>query len=336
MKRTLLALVAALAFAAAAGAAEGALDWQTKLDEKLSKVVSVNFQDITLNKALEFFRRTADVNIILDSKAADLSEKRLTLVLTRVRAESGLAWTARLMGLDYIIRDEAIFLAKPDDVPVDWRGEMQERYRKMVGGGQEAWLADIEARLSKTVKVAFRGDPLPQVVAFLAIESGINIVLDYHLAEVDKPIRLEGEMTVKSALGWMVKLADVRFVVRDEVVYIASQEALAALRLETGESPVELIFRRPVTFHFQQTPLKEAVERLSRLSGVAIEFQGLNPEDPITVSIEGEQVEIGRAVRMVMNDTGRPYVMSLRGKTIQVIVSSKPVPKPPAPAKKGG
>jgi hypothetical protein len=300
--------------------------------------VNVNFQDITLNKALDFFRRATEANIVLDTAAGDLSEKRLTLMLNRVRAESGLAWTARLMGLDYIIRDEAVFLARADQMPVDWRGEMQERYRKMVASGQESWWTDIEARLDKTVKVAFRGEAMPAVVAYLATESGINIVLDYHLAGSDKAVRLEGEMSVRNALNWVVKLADVKYVIRDEVVYVASQEALAALRLETGESPLDLIFRRPVTFHFVQTPLKDAIERLSRLSNVAIELQGVSPEETLAVSVEGDQVEVARAVRLVLNESGRPYAVSYRGKTIQVVVLPKTKAKPaePAPAKRTG
>ncbi len=343
MKRSLVAGVAAVLALVAlpisiARAADEEAGWQTKFEEKMAKSVSVNFQDTTLNKALEFFRRTGELNIILDSGAADLSEKRLTLVLNRVRLESALAWTARLMGLDYVVRDEAAFLAKPDQMPVDWRGEMQERYRRMVASGQESWWGEIEARLAKTVKVSFHGESLPQVVQFLATESGVNIVLDYHLAEAQKPVRLEGEMTVKSALGWIARLADVKYVIRDEVIYVASQEALAALRLETGESPLELIFRRSVTYHFTQTPLREAIERLSRLSGVAIELQGLSPEEDLKVSAEGEKVELGRAVRMVMNETGRPYAISFRGKTVQVVISSKGKPatepaKEPQPAK---
>lgn len=365
MKKLLFAVVAALALSSIASAAEGAPEpatppnaaeparpgdavpapepgWQTKLEEKLSKIVTVNFQDTTLNKALEFFRRSTEANIILDTGASDLSEKRLTLVLNRVRAESGLAWTARLMGLDYIIRDEAIFLAKPDQMPVDWRGAMQERYRRIVASGQESWWTDIEARLDKPVKVAFKGDPLPAVVGYLATESGINIVLDGHLAASDKSVRLEGEMTVKSALGWVAKLADVKYVIRDEVIYVATPEALAALRLETGESPLDLLFRRPVTFHFLQTPLRDALDRLSRLSNVAVELQGVGPDETLPVSVEGEQVEVGRAVRMVMNETGRPYAISFRGKTIQVVISSKgkakpaePVKEPAAPKKPG-
>lgn len=342
MKNLIFAGLALAVMVSAAAAQDEPLTWQAKLDEKLSKIVSVNFQDTTLNKALEFFRRSTDANIILDSSAAELAEKRLTLVLNRVRAESGLAWTARLMGLDYIIRDEAVFLAKPDQMPVDWRGEMQERYRRMVASGQESWWTDIEARLDKPVKVAFKGDPLPMAVAFLAADSGINIVLDGHLAASDKQIRLEGEMSVKSALNWIVKLADVKYVIRDEVIYVATPDALSALRLETGESPLELIFRRPVTFHFLRVPLKDAIERLSRLSGVAIELAGLNPEDAVAVSAEGEQVEVARAVRMVMDNSGRPYAISYRGKTIQVLVSSKgkakadeKAPEPAAPKKTG-
>ena len=62
------------------------------------------------------------------------------------------------------------------------------------------------------------------------------------------------------------------------------------------------------------------------------------------VTVEGEAVELNRAVRMVMNASGRPYAISFRGKTVLVVVStSKPkaAAEPPktgatAPKKTGG
>jgi len=338
VKKLLLASVAALVLASVAAAEEGDAEWQKKFEEKMSKVASVNFQDTTLNKAIEYFRGVTGANIILDAKATDLSEKRLTLVLKGVRAESGLAWTARLMGLDYVVRDEAIFLAKPDDMPREWRGEMQERYRRLTSGGQAPWVADIEARLARNIKMEFRGEQLPEVVQVLAAGSGINIVLDFHLAAAQKSVRLEGEMSVKNALNWIAKQTDVRYVVRDEVIYVADRESLAALRLEQGEAPLDLLFLKPVSFRFRQTPIRDAIAELSKLSGVTIDLQGFSLEDTGTVSAEGTDMPISRAVEMVVKETRRPYALSYRGKTIVVVVSPKAKPdkepaKVPAPAK---
>jgi len=329
MKRALIASVLALLLAGTATAANEDEPWQKEIEKKLAKKVSFNFQETTLTKALDFFRDFADLNIVLDTRSAEQAEKRFTLKLGDVRVESGIAWTARLMALDYAVRDEAVFLARRDDMPVDWRAAMQERYRRMVAGGQESWLADIDARLERTIKVDFRNDHLPAVLDYLATQSGLNIVLDYHLVNATKPIKLQVQMSVKNILNWVARLAEVKYVIRDEVIYVADRQGLQGLRLDTGESPLSILFRRPVTFHFRETPIRDALGRLSRYTGVQIELQGLAPEEKLPVTVSGERVELNRALRMVMDHTKRPYAISYSGKSVAVIVKAQPEEPPP-------
>ncbi|HUW57745.1 MAG TPA: hypothetical protein VMZ92_13985 [Planctomycetota bacterium] len=329
MRRAFHVAVVMLLLTGAVSADDDQEEWQTEIEKKLAKPVSVGFRESTLSDALSFFRTFAGLNIILDSKAADSAEKRFTLKLDRVRVESGIAWTARLMDLDYAVRDEAVYLARRNDMPVDWRGAMQERYRRKVASGQESWLADIEARLERTIKVEFRNDHLPAVLEFLATQAAVNIVLDFHLLGQTTPIRLEGEMTVKNALSWVMRLTRVRYVVRDEVIYVANEEGLRALRLETGESPLPVVFRRPVTFRFQNTPVRDALASLSRYSQVKIELQGLTEDEALPVTVEGEGVELNRAVRMVMDKTGRDCAISHGGTVMVVKVLPKGRPRQP-------
>jgi hypothetical protein len=305
-------------------------DWKAKIEQKLAKETNVQFQDLPLYKALDYFRGVAQLNIVLDASAQDMSEKRVTLKLNKVKVESGIAWTARLMGLDYAVRDEAVYLARREQMPIDWRGEMQERYRKMVSSGQEAWVTLIEGKLNQPLKIDFRGETLPTVLEYLATQGGLNIVCDRELLEKDRKVKLTvtDPMTIKSILGWVCRLAEVKYAVRDEVIYVATQEGLTRLQLDTGESPLSLLFRRPVTFHFKDTPIRDAIARLSRLSEVKIELTGLDPNDQLPVSIEGENVELNQAIRLVMVRTGRPFFISYRGTVILIIVSKKATPEP--------
>jgi predicted phosphodiesterase len=64
--------------------------------EKLAKPVNVEFQETTLTKALEFFRKSADLNIILDTGASDLAEKRLTIKLNNIRISTDLPLSWRV------------------------------------------------------------------------------------------------------------------------------------------------------------------------------------------------------------------------------------------------
>ncbi|HUU43568.1 MAG TPA: hypothetical protein VMY39_02900 [Planctomycetota bacterium] len=334
MKRTLI-LSAALVLVAAVALAQDDERWKTEIEQKLAKRVAVNFQDQTLNAVLEYFRRVGKLNIILDSKSAPLGERKFTLsLMTEVKIESGIAWTARLMGLEYAVRDEAIYLASRDHMPVDWRSEMQERYRSMVATGQEGWVAGIDGKLEQKIKVDFKNDDLARVLQFLGTVGQLNIVLDYHLADRVKPIKLEGEYTIRSVLNWVMRLGQIRdetgketetlkYVIRDEVIYVADTTRLEQLRLATGESVLGMTFRRPVTYHFTRTDLREAVDRLSRLSNVKIRLDGLRDDEKILVTLSGEGVELNRAVRNVMNETRRPYAISFTGTTIVIMVSPK-------------
>lgn len=323
MRKTGWFLLVALLASAACVHGQEKETWESEIEKKLSKTVSFEFQDTTLSKALDFFRSQGELNLILDAGALDLLEKRLSLTLSKVRLESGIAWTARLMGLEYAVRDEAVFLAKRNDLPMDWRTEMQERYRRIVDSGQESWIIDVEARLDRTIKVEFRNDRLPAVLHYLAVQSGLNIVCDYRLIELDKPIKLRVEMSVRNVLKWVTRLAGVRYAIRDEVIYVAGAEALRGLRLETGESLLPVLFRRRVTFHFKDTPLPDALERLARHSDVRIRLEGLGPDEDLRITATGEQVELNRAVRAVMGQTGRHYAVSYAGRGIDIILSAK-------------
>jgi len=337
MRRTTAAMLALLMLVGVAAAQNADDAWQTEIEKKLAQKTVIKFQEQTLSKVLDYFRRTAKLNIVLDSKAGALSELKFTLALrTKVKVESGIAWTARLMGLEYAVQDESIFLARRNDMPIDWRAQMQERYRKRVASGQEAWVADIDAKLSQKLKVDFRNDHLPVILGFLGTQSGLNIVLDQHLLTNVKPIKLEGEYTVRSVLNWITRLAQtedgrdahVKYVVRDEVIYVARKQELEALRLETGESTLAMTFRRPVTYRFTRTPLKEALARLSRNTNVPIRLDGLKPDEKVLINLNGDAEELNRAVRKVMDQTGRPYAISFTGKTVFIVISP-PDKKPP-------
>ena len=337
--RNRLLTVPLILLLAAATAAQDAIDeneWQKELEKKLAKNISIDFQDKTLNKILDFFRDIGKLNVVLDRNAKDVAQKRLTLTLRNVKLESAIAWSCRLMGLEYVVKDEAVFIAKRNDVPIDWRGAMQERYRRKVAGGQEAWLMAMEARLGQKLKVDFMNDHLATVVQYLATRTNINIVLDWHLVGKDKRVKLHGEMTVRSALKWVARLADVKYAIRDEVIYVASKEALENLRLETGESSLSILFRRAVAFTFKKTPLTQAMDRLSRLSGVKIILRGLSEDDKTLVTASSEGVELNKAIRMVMKKINLQHAISFSGTSVLVVVSPRKArPTETKPTKEG-
>jgi hypothetical protein len=136
-------------------------------------------------------------------------------------------------------------------------------------------------------------------------------------------------MSFRSVLDWVCRLADIKYAIRDEVIYIADQKRLDALRLETGETALAIVFRRPVSYDFKNTPVDEALDRLSRLSHVKIDLQGLEPDEKVPVTLEGRRVEVSQAVRNVMDKTGRTFAISHRGTSILVVIS--PPRKPPKP-----
>lgn len=302
-------------------------DWQTEMDAKLSKSLSVEFDGVELNKALAYFRERTKVNIILDPGRNPETMPRVTLRLTEVQGESALAWTVRLAGFAYVVRDQAVLVAPSGSIDPEWRREMRARYARRLGDQKRGWMRKVDARLRAEIKVLFRNDPIDRVAEQLAAKSGLNIVVDAESAKTAHPVNFQADpMTVENAIRWATNLSGLRYTIRDEVVYIASQRNMVQLQLETGTAAVPARFRQAVSFDFREIELIRALNHLQQISGVVIEVPN-PPQGPCKLTLSGQDVELDRAVRLVLDRVGLTYAISYRGNVMVVVLQEGKVPK---------
>lgn len=302
-------------------------DWEKEIDAKLSEPISVEFDGTDLPKALAYFRERTKVNILLDmgssTRPADQVVPKVTLKLDGVQAESALAWTVRLAGMGYVVRDQAIYVAPESSMAPEWRQEMRARYARRMSDLKTGWMRRIETKMRSKIDVSFHNEQVDRAAEEIAVKSGLNIVVDTESAKTARPVNYQvNEMTVENVLKWMTQYTGLRYVLRDEVIYIGSQSSMAKLQLETGTAGVPAKFLQPVSFDFKDVELTKALRQLQQISGVTIEVpQPPAQERKVTINAQG--LELDKAVRLVLDQTGLGYAISYRADTMVVILRDK-------------
>jgi hypothetical protein len=88
--------------------------WKTILQSRLQQKITVAFDEVTLDDALANFRQMAGVPIVVDPAAAGASPEEdagdINLTLSEVPLSDALPQVLEPLGLQYALRDEAIFI----------------------------------------------------------------------------------------------------------------------------------------------------------------------------------------------------------------------------------
>jgi hypothetical protein len=87
------------------------------IKKKLETKVSFEFVDKPFEDAVGFFRTKTDVTIIVDPKAIAGGAPSINLRVTDMSAGLALQWVLRLADLDYVIKDNAVYISKPKPKP---------------------------------------------------------------------------------------------------------------------------------------------------------------------------------------------------------------------------
>lgn len=91
------------------------------------------------------------------------------------------------------------------------------------GRGEPAWQREIKRALEKKISFELSGTPLCEAVEFLAAKTGVTMILDREGLDDVKhtPVTLKvTDMPVGVTLDWILKLADLRYVLKDGAVLI--------------------------------------------------------------------------------------------------------------------
>ena len=99
---------------------------------------------------------------------------------------------------------------------------------KRAAGG-EGWEEKIEKALDKTVAFTVKGEALPDVLKTLEKAAGVKIILDTATVKGADKIRIslavgaKDKMTLRSALGNVLKLAGLRYTLQDQAIFVSTR-----------------------------------------------------------------------------------------------------------------
>ncbi len=91
--------------------------WEGRIRGALERKVTFDFVETPLPDVVSFLGSVADLNIVLDTEAAKGAAPTVTLRVQDMRLASALNWICKLVGYGYTLRDEALFLSKPERIP---------------------------------------------------------------------------------------------------------------------------------------------------------------------------------------------------------------------------
>ena len=107
------------------------------------------------------------------------------------------------------------------------------------------WRQQIEAKLAEKVTLDFADTPVGDVVEFLRSLSGVNMIIDPGVLEEggDMPITLKvTDIQMKLALNWIVRLARLKYVIRDEAIFISDAEGIGGEMVTKSYDVRDLLF----------------------------------------------------------------------------------------------
>jgi tetratricopeptide (TPR) repeat protein len=96
-------------------------EWEMRIREALEKKVTFDFIETPLPDVLSFLGSLTGVTLVLDTEAVKGASPNVTLRVQEMRLEAALNWLCKLAGLGYTLRDEAVFISRPErihDTPV--------------------------------------------------------------------------------------------------------------------------------------------------------------------------------------------------------------------------
>ncbi len=100
----------------ATGTSDVEPDWMAQIRRKLEKKVNFEFVQAPLSEAINFLQSVSEVNMVLDPAAKTGGERQITLRMNQATLSLALEWILKLAGLDYELRDNAVFISTSDNL----------------------------------------------------------------------------------------------------------------------------------------------------------------------------------------------------------------------------
>jgi len=311
---------------------------EEQLLKKLQSPLSVQFGGTPLKDALRYFEEKGKVNVILNTSASGVDPLfPITLKLDNVTLASAIAWTARLAGLVYIARDEAAFVTAPTDLGPEWAAEVRAREQANDRAAAKTWVRKLHAKLDEPTAFSFANTPLAEVLNYLSSRHQVNFVLDPAFVRPDNTITLEvSDISLKSALGWLLRMKRLDYTLVDEAIFVSSPERLETLQISRSASSLDPRLGTMLDVELSEATVQRALAALAEATGVNITL-GAEQAPSVRVSLSLNHITLDQAIKKLAGSTGLPFAVSVGKEGVVVWFGPKKptplpreAPKPPA------
>ncbi len=193
-----------------------------KLAARLKRTVRFQLVGAPRSQALRLLSELLDIPVIADRASLPDGAPRPTLRAGGLPAAQALRWVSRLLGVAYVPRDGAIFLASPQAIRDALRHDAAWRPR------QEASTVALSEQMQKPVSVYFVGTPVAEALAYLASHTEAPVVLSPGVvARRDAKLALSAhDLELAQALRWACREAGLAWAWRDGRILITAAEDL--------------------------------------------------------------------------------------------------------------
>jgi len=128
------------------------------------------------------------------------------------------------------------------------KGKKPKTEKKASASRAETWEDKINKALDNPLgKVTWKEEPLPDVLETIAKAAGTAVVLDPKAVKEPKKVKISlsvptgSKMALRSALGNVLKLAGLRYTLKDEAIFVSTRERIVADLLVGVKGPAPAV-----------------------------------------------------------------------------------------------
>jgi len=208
--------------------------WKKDIYNKLVKTpVAFDYTGIPFNELLKFLQARAGVAIILDPKLSRMLDKPITLSLA---PDAGFTVFTALnlltapYGMRWVLKDGVVFVTTISVAEIKKEEKARKAKERQVSTIEEFKNNQVRKKMTATkVALASKSTPFEDVIAFLAEQAKVKMVIDPELKDLFKsPVTLSfpksAGINVMKALDWTVRTKDLTWEIKDGEVFIKDRD----------------------------------------------------------------------------------------------------------------
>ena len=201
-----------------------------ELNKALNQRVTFDFQESEVSDVMKYLELVTGTNMVVAANVRENS-RPITLKVKDMRFVDALKWISELAGLTVQVVHGAIYFqaASPTGAP--------NKPQQTDLSGAEKY-PDLNKVLAQPLTFDYQDTELVDVIAYLQLVTGANIVVDANVIKKGRTITMKvEEMQVADALKFIAKLTDLNVMVLDGAIYFQAASSTGAPNKILGVQP---------------------------------------------------------------------------------------------------